>query len=352
MKILLLGGTGAMGAHLAKILMERGEDVFVTTRKSRQSTCKITYLQGDAHDNRFLETLLQDHWDAIVDFMVYNTTEFKARVDKLLQATTQYIYLSSSRVYADSKDPITEDSPRLLDVSRDKTYLATDEYALTKARQENILQESGSKNWTIIRPYITFSEIRLQLGVMEKESWLSRALRGQPIVFSKDIANKITTLTYGYDVAQGIAATCGEKRAFGEAFHITGNQSFTWDTVLDHYRTILEKELGHTVKIIMIEKALQLKHKGKYQVMYDRYYNRRFDNSKICQFMPATTFHNSLEELDRCLVEFLRNPIFNAAGVGLNAKLDRICGITMPLSAFNGWIDKVKYLLCRYILPL
>ena len=40
-----------------------------------------------------------------------------------------------------------------------------------------------------------------QLGVLEKELWLYRALNGRTIVFSKDIAEKSTTLTYGYDVA-------------------------------------------------------------------------------------------------------------------------------------------------------
>ena len=35
---------------------------------------------------------------------------------------------------------------RLLDISKDDKYLRTDEYALAKARQENILQKSG-KNW-------------------------------------------------------------------------------------------------------------------------------------------------------------------------------------------------------------
>ena len=57
---------------------------------------------------------------------------------------------------------------------KDEEYLKTDEYALSKARQEDILHRSGKNNWTVIRPYITYSEIRLQLGVLEKELWLYR----------------------------------------------------------------------------------------------------------------------------------------------------------------------------------
>ena len=43
---------------------------------------------------------------------------------------------------------------------------------------------------------------RLQLGIFEKEIWLQRALDGKKIVFSRNIASKYTTLTYGYDVAR------------------------------------------------------------------------------------------------------------------------------------------------------
>ena len=63
------------------------------------------------------------------------------------------------------------------------------------------------KNWTIIRPYITFSDARLQLSCLEKEYWLKRVLDNKPIVFSKDLANKTTTFTCGNDVA-GVRIVC------------------------------------------------------------------------------------------------------------------------------------------------
>lgn len=197
LKILLLGGTGAMGVHLSKILNNQGEDVYVTTRRERKGM-GITYIQGNAHENAFLSDILQKyHFDVLIDFMIYNTSEFADRVDLLLSSVGQYIFLSSSRVYADSQTPITENSPRLLDVYKEEEYLKTDEYALSKARQEDILHRSGKNNWTVIRPYITYSEIRLQLGVLEKELWLYRALNGRTIVFSKDIAEKVLRLHMG-----------------------------------------------------------------------------------------------------------------------------------------------------------
>ena len=174
--------------------------------------------------------------------MVYTTAGFKERVNYLLDATTQYVFLSSARVYADSEQPITETSPRLLDISQDEEFLSTDEYSLSKARQEDILRNSGRNNWTIIRPYITYSENRLQLGVLEKEEWLYRAIHGRTIVFSIDINTKLTTLTYGLDVAKGITAIIGKPNTLGGIFHITLEESITWsENFKDLFRCYREK---------------------------------------------------------------------------------------------------------------
>ena len=89
-----------MGVHLAMLLSKQGNDVFVTTRKDRMNNAGITYLRGNAHDPLFIEEILREGWDAIVDFMVYHTDEFARRVDLLLRYTNQYVYLSSARIFA------------------------------------------------------------------------------------------------------------------------------------------------------------------------------------------------------------------------------------------------------------
>lgn len=349
MKILILGGTGAMGSHLVKILSAENNTVFVTSRKKKESSEKIKYIEGNAHDISFLDSILKERFDCIVDFMIYETDEFKGRVQKFLSSCSQYVFLSSSRVYAQSALPLTEDSPRLLDASTDREYLLTDEYALTKARQENVLFESKSRNWTIIRPYITYSENRLQLGVMEKEDWLFLALYGNALVFSKDISVHTTTLTYGYDVSRGIAAIIGKEKALGEAFHITGNDcSIKWSRVLEVYREVLE-ENGMAPAVYEAELCHRLKNPGgKYQVLYDRYFDRVFDNSKISGFIDTATFLKPEEGLSRCLEDFLRRKDFLYTGIS-DFVSDSIKNykIRIPLSKINGTKQKVKYILSR-----
>lgn len=345
-KILVLGGTGAMGTHLVDLLNEQGYEVVVTSRSRSDTLGPVRYLQGDAHDPRFLNPILSnDQWSAIIDFMVYSTVAFKKRAQSLLDTSAQYIFLSSSRVYAQSSTPLTEDSPRLLDVSTDQTYLATDEYALTKARQENVLFTSGRSNWTIIRPYITFSRERLQLGVLEKEDWLFRALNGRTIVFSEDINDRLTTLTYGEDVAKGIVALIGKAEALGEAFHITSPTTIRWSDVLDTYSATLSKHRNVAPKVLLADLALFTKaHPAKYQITYDRLYDRVFDNTKINLFIDTKQFKDPLQSLQSCLELFLQKPHFKHISGRYEALKNLATHERMPLNQLPGLKQKLRYI--------
>lgn len=348
--VLVLGGTGAMGTHLVQLLAEHGDRVSVTTRSPRQSSANIEYIQGNAKDDAFLAPLLARQWDAIVDFMVYTTRVFEKRAPKFLAATDQYIFLSSARVYAGSSQPISEESPRLLDSSEDAEFLTTDEYSLAKARQENILRQSGNKNWTVIRPYITYSEQRLQLGVLEKEDWLYRALKGRAIVFSKDIASRLTTLTYGLDVAGAMAVFIGEPRALGETYHITQRDSASWHEVLSMYLAVLEKHLGKRPKVLLLDLHEFSRCKpAEYQIKYDRLFNRVFNSSKIAEFVDFQEFSPLEQGLTRCLQEFLEKPQFLAIDWCSEAIKDRFSGEVASLKEITHWKQKIKYLLCRFL---
>lgn len=346
MQILLLGGTGAMGVSLKSILAQRGDDIYITSRRSHKGEGNIHYLCGDAHDDSFMSEVLKDRYDAIVDFMIYGSGEFEYKAKRLLNATGQYIFTSSSRVYANSQTPITEETPRLLDVCKDADYLKTDEYALAKAREENVLFHSVQKNWTIIRPYITYNVERLQLGAIEKDIWLYRALHGRSIVLPKDVASHQTTMTYGGDVAAAIAGLIGNKKAYGEAFHLTGTEHMAWFKVLDIYMDVLEKECGTRLEIYMPENSLEISKimTNTAQVVYDRLYDRVFDNSKLISVIGGISFAPMKEGLSQCLNEFMKNPRWRGNCNGkMEAYLTKMTGENISLSELGGK-DKLKYL--------
>lgn len=345
--ILILGGTGAIGKQLVDILNQQGVfHVVVTSRRSCSNKGNVEYRCGNAHDIYWLQSILQERmWDAIVDFMAYSTEEFSERVNVLLHNTKQYVYTSSARVYANAgNNPITEDSPRLLDVCKDEEYLKTDEYALAKARQENFLIRNNQKNWTIIRPYITFSENRLQLGVMEKESWLIPVLNNCPIVFSKDISNHHTTMTDGLTVAKCIAAILTNPNAQGEIFHIASNESHKWKEILAWYIDAYKDVTGKEPKIHMTEKWDARFGGGMYQWKYDRMYDRRFNNSKICKFVPCDIFGSTEDTLKRSIKSFIESYKPTIEDLNLNMELARgeLTGDYIPLNQVYGIKRKLK----------
>lgn len=331
MRVLVLGGTGAMGQPLIKKLEDRGDEVYVTSRRKYPSQKNVHYLQGDAHKEDFIKKVLSsDGFDAIVDFMVYSSTAFRERARIYLDSTNQYLFLSSARVYANSKTPIKEDSPRLLDVCKDEDYLKTDEYALAKARAENILFQSGKRNWTIIRPYITYNTTRLQLGGLELSSWLPRAINGGCMFLPKDIATHETTMTYGENVAEAIVRLIGNSLAYGEAFHITGNEHMRWVDVAEIYCDAIEKMTGNRPKIYISENGNTVSEiiGNIWQIKYDRKYDRVFDNSKIinaCNGNSVFYFISMETGLRKCIEEYINLPQ-SLKMVSYNAKLE-------------GWLD-------------
>lgn len=340
-----------MGTHLVNLLSQQDCELVVTSRSRADIVGKVRYLRGSALDTRFLNPILtREKWSAVIDFMVYSSAAFKLRVQPLLDSTAQYIFLSSSRVYAQSSMPLKEDSPRLLDVCNDQTYLATDEYALTKARQEDLLFASGRSNWTIIRPYITFSEERLQLGVLEKEDWLFRGLNGRTIVFSKDINDRLTTMTYGEDVAKAVAAIIGEAEASGEAFHITNPDSIRWSDVMESYLSTIQEQRKVTTKVLLLDLSQFIKaHPSNYQITYDRLYDRTFDNSKINQFIDTSEFKNPAHALQSCLETFLQVPRYKHISGRYEALKDLITNERTPLGQIPGLRQKALYVATRLL---
>lgn len=350
MKVLILGGTGAMGSALVELLKRGDSRVTVTSRSKRQSSGNIVYVQGNAKDDNFLSELLKENFDAIVDFMVYSSSQFANRLKLLLQHTNQYFYFSSSRVYAQSQVRLTEESPRLLDVCTDREYLETDEYALAKVREEDILKNSNYSNWTIIRPYITYNSQRLQLGVYEKENWLYRALKGRTIVLPRDIANCQTSLTYGKDVANAIVKLIGNPHAFGETFHIVTEEHHTWEEVLNMYCDILEDKTGKRPDVKFVDSSDKLQSVwNKYQIKYDRLYNRVFDSSKIksvCGFNEFTSLKDGLAE---CVETFLSSQKWLGHNWKCEAYFDRVAKEQTSLREIPNIKSKLKYLVWRYV---
>lgn len=346
MNVLLLGGTGAMGMYLSRRLAKSGWMVYVTSRKAHAPTCSesgggsIFYLTGNAKDRPFLESTLERvRPDAIVDFMTYSTIEFLDRREFLLRHCGHYLFLSSYRVFAETV-PLTESSPRLLDVCEDAEYLETDEYAMTKARQENILRDSTSHNWSIIRPAITFSRNRFQFGCLEAWEVCFRSLAGLPVVMPAEMMNKQATLSWANDVARMLERLVLNRRAMAEDFNVATAEHMTWRQISEIYR----RGIGMEVRECSLEDYIEVIG-SRYQVMFDRMFDRVVDNRKVLSAtgMAQNDLTPVSEALSAELSAFKQNPSYPLFIVSRLAKMDKMLGTRMPLKELSP-NQKLEYL--------
>ena len=281
-KILVLGGTGAMGTYLVPELIAMDYQVDVVALDGVNSNNpNFTYIHANAKDDAWLAGQLKQNYDAVVDFMLYSTDEFSKRHKLLLENTSHYIFFSTYRIYADNA-PITENSPRLLDTSQDKEFLAgTDgEYSLYKAIQEDVLRTSGHHNFTIVRPSITYSKRRFQLVTLEADVVVHRAMKNQPVILPEEALSVQGTMSWAGDVARMIARLVLNPAAYQETFTLATAEHHTWGEIAEYYREII----GLTYIPVDAETYLALMGGtagARYQLMYDRCFNRIVDNSKI-----------------------------------------------------------------------
>ena len=329
-KVLVLGGTGAMGRYLVPILAEMDYQVdVVSLDDTASSDPRVRCIKADAKDVSFRRELLKNSYDGIVDFLIYQTAEFREKHMQLLESTGHYIYLSSYRIYADEETPVRETSPRLLDVSPDQDFLATEDYSLYKARGENILRASGLNNWTIIRPAITYSTGRLQLTTLELDRLMARLKNKQTLVLPEAALDVQATMSWGGDVAQMIARLLFNDKAPGEVFSVCTSEHHTWREIAEMYREIcgVDYMAASTLDYVDIiagpAASPSYKKAVEYQLIYDRCFTRVMDNSKILAVTGLT--QESLMPLRRGLETEYRNTLatgIDRTNAELSARMD------------------------------
>lgn len=359
MKILILGGTGAMGEELVPLLAENKDNqLVVTSRRKLNSSNNITYVQGNAKDIYFIKSLLTDEYDIIVDFMLYSVEEFRNRFEMFLKHSQQYLFFSSSRVYAASDIPVTETSDRLLDISKDADYLRTGEYSLTKAKEEDMLKASWHRNWVIIRPYKTYSKNRLQLGVFEKDEWLYRAISGKTVVIPGDIKNLYTSLTSSEDTAKVLNRIIGDYSLNGETIQIANPEKITWGQVIKLYSDCIEKNCGHGMRTFYCKDTAEIEFmfNNKYRLKYDGLIDRVFDDKKVKSLMGeqfswtsvriglAAAMGYAIKQYERDIAGTMRYIVENYS---IDGFFDRLVGERCFLSTIRGMKNRLKYLLWR-----
>ena len=284
-RILVLGATGAMGQYLVPYLAEAGHSVdAVAFDRFPSDHPNIRPIAGDViQDGTLRKQLLANSYDAIVDFLIYGTHLLPQRLPEITANTGHYIYLSSYRIYADEEHPIRETSPRLIDATRNELLRNSEDYCIYKARGENILRSFARKNWTIIRPAITYSRMRYQLVTLEAPLTVGQARAGRKAVLPIQAKNVQGTMSWAGDVARMIERLIFNSRAFGETFTVSTAEHHSWGEIADYYKEICGLEAVWVDKedYIRILNPNPFDPSTRWQLEYDRLFHRIIDNSKI-----------------------------------------------------------------------
>ncbi len=309
-KVLVFGATGAMGQYLVPRLAKMGYEVdAVALDKLECDMPNVNAIVGNAKEYEFLQQLFSaKRYDAIVDFMIYPTGDLWRYLPYLVPKTDHYIYLSTYRIYDDKEIPVRETSPRLIDASDDILLRNSDDYSIYKARGENIMRAMPTKNWTIIRPAVTYSLMRYQLVTLEAPYTVGRARAGKTVVVPEEAKNMQATMSWAGDVAKMIAGLLFNEKAFGETFTVSTSEHHTWGEIADYYKDICNLNALWVPKEDYINILCNDLYKigVRWQLEYDRLFTRIMDNSKILsvtgmkqsELMPL--YDGLKYEIERC----------------------------------------------------
>lgn len=286
MKVLLIGGTGTISMAITRNLVEKDWEVYLINRgsRSRELPEGIRVIQADINNEEEAAQKLKDmDFDVVCEFIGFVPAQLERDYRLFGGRTRQFMYISSASAYQKplSDYRITESTPLAnpyWEYSRNK--IACEEYLMKKYRENGFPV-------TIIRPSHTYDERSVPLGVHgDGGSWqvIKRMLESKPVIIQGD-GTSLWTMTHNSDFAKGFIGLMGNIHAIGETYHITSDESLTWNQI---YKTIADC-LGVELKPYYVSSDF-LSRAGGYDyrgsLTGDKSNTVVFDNSKLKRAVP------------------------------------------------------------------
>ncbi len=326
MKVLFIGGTGLISSACAEAAIERGMELFLLTRgKSTKYAVPrgAQTITGDINGDvtELSNTLAKYSFDAVVNWIAFRTPDVERDIKLFAGRTRQYIFISSASAYQKPSThyKITEDTPLVnpyWQYSRDKI-----------ACESRVLQEYRENKFpvTIVRPSLTYGPSQIPFAV---GSWahpytvIDRMRRGKKVIVPGD-GSSLWTCTWNGDFAKGFVGLLGREEALGHAFHITSDETLTWDQLF----TIAAHAAGAEPRLEHIASDLIAAHlpENTGGLIGDKAVSVVFDNSKIKRFVPGFVATVPWSEgVRRALAWLDADPARRTIDEEANAKWDRL----------------------------
>ncbi len=282
MRILITGGAGFIGSHLAQAYLERGEEVYIIDDLSTGSLDNIKRLQEkEEYKRRFFVTIdtILNH-EAMVELigtcdMVFHLaaavgvryilenplSSIKTNIqgtEKVLELCAKFkkrvLVASSSEVYGKHLHAPLAETDNIVYGPSSKFRWS---YAASKLMDEfNALAYFRTKRLPVViaRLFNTVGPRQTGAYGMVIPRFVSQALKNEPLTVYGD-GTQTRTFTYVKDVVGALMALLESDGATGEVFNVGGTEEIT---ILDLARRII-REAGSesTVELIPYEKAFE-----------------------------------------------------------------------------------------------
>ena len=320
MRVLITGGAGFIGSHLAEALLERGDEVFVLDDLSTGSIDNITHLKGtprfhytiDSVTNEPLLAEMLDRCDTVVHLAaavgvkliveapvrtietnVHGTEVVLKHANKkkklVLIASTSEVYGKSATV------PFREDADLVLGPTSKHRWA----YACSKMIDEFLALAYWKERKLpviIVRFFNTVGPRQTGQYGMVVPNFVRQALTGQPMTVFGD-GTQSRSFTYVGDVVKAVVALINEPRAVGEVFNIGNGKEIS----IENLARRIKELTGSASPIVKIP------YEQAYEAGFEDMPRRVPDISKIralIGYEPKV----DLDEILTRVVESLRQP--------------------------------------------
>ena len=296
MKVLFIGGTGIISSACVRLALARGMDLTLLNRGQstlRPAPERVPVLQADLRDKDATRRALGDRsWDAVVNWIAFTPEHVQQDIELFGGRTGQYIFISSASVYQTPplNLPVTESTPlRNPFWAYSRAKIACEEMLTAAYRQHGFPA-------TIVRPSHTYDATLLPFD--GGYTVLRRMLEGKPVVVPGD-GTSLWTLTHNSDFAKGLVGLLGNPRSIGDAFHITSDESLTWNQIFD----MVANAAGVAAEKVHVPSDLIAGFDPEWGdgLLGDKSHSMIFDNTKIkrlvLDYLSTTPFSRGVVEV-------------------------------------------------------
>ncbi len=325
MKVLFIGGTGTISSAITRLLASQNIDLYLLNRGNRNGQIPegVKTITADINDEKTVSELISDmYFDVVADFISFTKEHAQRNYRLFYQKCSQFIFISSASAYQKplSDYLITESTPLAnpyWEYSRNK--IACEDFLMKMYRENNFPV-------TIVRPSHTYDERNIPLGVHGKNgSWqvAERMLLGKPVIIHGD-GTSLWTMTHNKDFAKGFVGLMGNLHAIGQAFHITSDETLTWNQIYEAIANALKVELK-AVHISSHILASNSEYDFKGGLLGDKANSVVFDNSKIKRLVPDFVATTRFDQGIKDTVNFiLNNPKYQTTDLEFDSWCDEI----------------------------